>query len=333
MKRRRFGADTIRFEFLLSLFKYVLFAALGLCIIQGTLFSQDSRIRFDHLSKEHDLTAKWISSIFQDDIGYLWIGTTEGLLRYDGYRVRVFRNPGENPREIGKKNAITAVCQKTPGTLWIGTPGGLYQFDVRTGRFSTPNNLPKILATTFIGCLTEEAAGVVWIGGRKGLYKWVHKKTGEDRGSESDVFSEHLSDPVSAVLPLGEESVWLGIAGRPLTHLNSKTGTRTEFPEESADESGREIQLIRAIVSDPRGDLWLGTEGGGVSLVRTNLGTRYRWRPISTTWIGRGWSRRVLACRFTGRSSRKCTAPSTTAVLPPCSRGWRRISPAGPTTR
>src|ERR1051325_9591508 len=72
-----------------------------------------------------------VRTIVQTADGYLWIGTDEGLARFDGYRFVVFsRGPGQLP-----SSAITALCAASDGTLWIGTASGLSSY--RSGKFTT----------------------------------------------------------------------------------------------------------------------------------------------------------------------------------------------------
>ncbi len=62
-----------------------------------------------------------IYSVVQDRTGYIWFGTDDGLVRFDGEQFKIFRT--QDTKGIGN-NSITALCPATDGSLWIGTFGG-----------------------------------------------------------------------------------------------------------------------------------------------------------------------------------------------------------------
>src|SRR6185436_15465024 len=82
-------------------------------------------------TQEHGLPQDTIRAMEQTKDGYLWLGTDEGLARFDGYEFVVFdKGPGELP-----DNSITALSAAADGSLWIGTQNGLAHY--RNGKFRT----------------------------------------------------------------------------------------------------------------------------------------------------------------------------------------------------
>src|SRR5574339_416633 len=86
-------------------------------------FAPGSIVRFEHLSIEDGLSQNAGLTIFQDSRGYLWIGTQDGLNRYDGYGFKIFKHDPDDPTSLSH-NSILAVAEDTNGYLWIGTWGG-----------------------------------------------------------------------------------------------------------------------------------------------------------------------------------------------------------------
>src|SRR5574339_432614 len=86
-------------------------------------FAPGSIVRFEHLSIEDGLSQNAGLDIFQDSRGYLWIGTQDGLNRYDGYGFKIFKHDPDDPTSLSH-NSILAVAEDTKGYLWIGTWGG-----------------------------------------------------------------------------------------------------------------------------------------------------------------------------------------------------------------
>ncbi|HEV9036017.1 MAG TPA: two-component regulator propeller domain-containing protein, partial [Puia sp.] len=90
---------------------------------------------FRHLQVENGLSNNAVICSLQDNRGFLWFGTKDGLDRFDGYSFKIFRNDPDDTTSIGS-NFIHALYQDPDGTIWVGTEKGLYSFDASTERFS-----------------------------------------------------------------------------------------------------------------------------------------------------------------------------------------------------
>ncbi len=113
---------------LTMLFALLLWAGAGFAIAQV--------LRFENLSQEDGLTMNHVTAFLQDEAGFLWIATQDGLNRYDGYEVRRFRPDGTSQ---GLQNGvITALARGTDGQVWVGTrQGGVSRWDPRSEQFTT----------------------------------------------------------------------------------------------------------------------------------------------------------------------------------------------------
>ena len=93
-------------------------------------------IRFEHLSIEEGLSQSVVNAIAQDQAGFLWFGTPDGLNRYDGYTFTIYKANPEDPNSLSD-DWITALQPEGDGSLWIGTnQGGLHRYDPATGKIS-----------------------------------------------------------------------------------------------------------------------------------------------------------------------------------------------------
>ncbi|MGB2748983.1 MAG: two-component regulator propeller domain-containing protein, partial [Thiofilum sp.] len=118
---------------------YYLFLCLILteCLPAQKLLSiRDSlELNIELIGPEQGLSQGQINGIAEDQEGYLWIATKDGLNRYDGHSFRVFRNDPDNPYSISE-NFITAVYVDSRNLLWVGTnSSGLELFDRKHERF------------------------------------------------------------------------------------------------------------------------------------------------------------------------------------------------------
>src|SRR5215210_3455793 len=128
-------------------------------------------LRFRHLTADNGLPNNHVETILQDRRGFMWIGTWEGLARYDGYRLLTYKHDPSNPGSLSS-SAIMALLADRNGMLWVGTrEGGLNRFDPISQTFTRyqpdPAN-PKSIGDSGVNALAEDQAGVLWVGTNNG---------------------------------------------------------------------------------------------------------------------------------------------------------------------
>jgi ligand-binding sensor domain-containing protein len=144
-------------------------------LFNDQVFSQQSIIRFDKLTSENILTVKGISQnsiycLIQDSKGFIWIGTWDGLNKYDGYDFTIYNtsNGLSNP-------TINTVIEDDDKKLWIGTDNGLNILNRETGEirqfFHDPDNCNS-LSDNFINHIFKDKNGFIWISTANGLNRF-----------------------------------------------------------------------------------------------------------------------------------------------------------------
>jgi len=113
----------------------VLFCFFG---ISGVLRAQQKHIKFDHFSNHYGAPQSYINVIHQDQTGFMWFGTTTGLVKYDGYDFAYYTHDPNNVNSLSS-NTILSLCEDTRnGSLWIGLQNiVLDRFDLRLETFSS----------------------------------------------------------------------------------------------------------------------------------------------------------------------------------------------------
>ena len=98
------------------------------------VYASGPTVRFEHINKENGLSQNTTTSIMQDKDGFLWFGTRDGLNRYDGYEIKVFRHNTQDVNSLADNN-IGAIAQVANGNIWVGTRGaGISIFHPSTRR-------------------------------------------------------------------------------------------------------------------------------------------------------------------------------------------------------
>jgi signal transduction histidine kinase/ligand-binding sensor domain-containing protein len=243
-------------------------------------------IEFVRISREQGLSHSTVTAITQDQTGYMWFGTEDGLNKYDGYTFTTFR-PDPQRNSISHIFVWT-VYQDRDGTLWIGTlGGGLNRFDRRTGRFTNysldPGNRYS-LNSNGVSAILEDRAGALWVGTLGGGLNRFDR--------ESQRFRHYMpdeGDPRS----LSHHSVWAiyedrdGVLWVGTTNgLNRFDPDREQFVRylnDPNDPHSLSNDIVQSILEDHEGALWVGTLGGLNRLDRaTGRFTRYQHSPGAT---------------------------------------------------
>ena len=226
---------------------------------------------FSRLSIKEGLSQVTGNAILRDRTSYIWIGTQDGLNRYDGYDVRIFRHDRENPQSLGR-DFVNVLAEDPEGHLWVGTRGnGLDEYDPLSEKFhhylQTKKEGDKSAAD--IRAL-EIVKNRVLIGTLQGLFS-LDRNTRKiepipltDIPSAPPTIHDLLSLPDGQVLVAGSNG---------LHHLDLETGkSRPAFAQVMKNYPGG----VRSLFPDSQHRLWVATHHQGVLLIDMAKGTLLR---------------------------------------------------------
>ncbi len=238
-----------------------------------------------HWDTEDGLPHNLVRCIFQTQDGYLWVGTQQGLARFDGLTFTIFsqHNTPEFPNNI-----ITSFAETRDGSLWIGTSSGLLRY--QDGRFKAYGRADGLKADT-VNSVCVAPDGSLWIGGREGITRWVDGKfvndvdtsaydmlgmrfVGVDRHNAIWIvsgfdalryqdgkftrFSRAEGLPAQQVRMIQEDGEGNIMAVTYDGLLRLRDGHFVPFEQNSALSS----QRVDTALADQAGNLWIGSPGG-----------------------------------------------------------------------
>ena len=235
-------------------------------------------------SLEEGLSQQDVTAIVQDNEGFMWFGTEDGLNRFDGYEFRQLRH--ERGDEETLPNGWVSSLVATEDGLWIGTDGGGVVFrDAKTGKLSAPAQLSSAPDLQRIRAMSRDRLGRLWIASRDaGIAIFDSRKGDLRRLRYSPTEANSLSDDnVFSMVHLRNGDTLLGTA-RGLDRLSAANldVSRLALPPELVPH-GQPLR-VRALTESPDGMLWVGTDGGlGRFDARSGHWRAYRQTPGSST--------------------------------------------------
>ncbi len=239
--------------------KYIFYlAAAALFLFSAAIMRGEHHIRFKGISLEGGQCHSVVTAIFQDQRGFMWFGTRDGLCRYDGYRFTSYKNEPYDARTISN-NYITSIAENHSGTLWIGTNGGgLNRFDRQKETFSSyrhdPGD-PRTISCDWVRALFTDSSGSLWVGTDRGLDKLL---AGE--------FIHYSRDPVHCIYesPSMKDTLWIGTAGKGLIKFGMAGGASTRYRHDRQNPLSIGSNDITSICEDTADALWIGNETHGL---------------------------------------------------------------------
>ena len=293
--------------------KFILYLFLLFFITRA--YADDSNYLFRHYQVEDGLSDNMVTGCVQDKNGYIWIGTRDGLNRFDGYTFKVFRNDPDEPETLGS-NWITYLSCDREGNLWVGTLSGLYRYNDTTEsfhhlpftsdkgidvfqfdqdnllwllmdgnliRYNIEDNLFRIFAaednldyTSF--CITSDNR--VWVGDTGGRLSLLDPEEGTVESS--NLFAHSSPDTPRKLFMLHPSSstnrIYVAFEHDDVKIFD--TGTRT-YQDLNIQALKRLTILINSFLEKDRNELWIGTDSG-LFIYRMNTGecTRIRQDPL-----------------------------------------------------
>ncbi len=247
--------------------KLLLFTILSL----STIFSQNSKLRFTHITTDNGLSQSNVRAILQDKLGFLWFGTFDGLNRYDGYQFTVYKSEQNDPTSI-KSNSILHLYEDSEGEIWIGTDQGLTIYSRKSNNFrSFATGVPEGIINGEVAAITADMHNNLWIATNKGLVFYNrNEKTFSELVNKSNNPSGISDNYVRYVFKDSRENIWAGTLNGGLNLLNSDQKTFRKFVLKTSDNAVIEKYEVRTIAEDRNGNLWVGTYGNGLAHINLN---------------------------------------------------------------
>jgi signal transduction histidine kinase/ligand-binding sensor domain-containing protein len=248
---------------------------------------QQNEIRFKHITTNDGLSQSWVRCFCQDSFGFIWIGTDNGLNRFDGHNFVIYKHNPLQKRTISN-SGIRTVFEDRKGNLWIGTFQGLDLYDRDNDRFIP---FDRFLNNAGVNAVTGDDKGNLWIGSDMYLYYYnTHKDSIIFFSKEKDRISNNC---ITALVIDKKKNIWAGTKFG--LNLFDRQGKFIRFyafdPRNKASISSN---IITALFEDSKGNLWVGTDKGLDVVLKSEaqsekvVFTHFQYSPSNKSGINQG---------------------------------------------
>lgn len=298
--------------------------------IAATVSAQPLQYKFTRLNVNNGLSNNQVTCFLRDSHGFIWIGTTSGLNRYDGYSVRVFRNDLRDTTSISN-SYINSLAEDPEGRIWVNSSNSVSSiniydpakesFSLTAANILTGYGIPPGI----INDIVKDSKGNFWFVHTGGLYKYIPSEKRSFQVQYAPQDSARMSAcSIASMMEDGNGDFWivqrngllLKLSGTALkvvyrnAFLNRRmngqehdyrlvvdsdndvwaymiTANQGVFHFDARKNSFRAINLgsgklrlntdiVRGLVQDNNGIIWVGTDHGGVNLIdKKNMSVHY----------------------------------------------------------
>lgn len=244
-------------RFIVALLTFVFAAA---CLASG------KPMHFERLTIKDGLSQNSVFYSLRDSRGFMWLGTLDGLNRYDGYEFKAYKHDPNRPGTIAG-NVIYAIVEDKNGDLWIGTDNGLSRYDRDFESFEVYRHDPtddSSIGHNMVRALAFDEQGRLWAAtGGGGLNRFEDGRFIRFNFAADDPNSiSH--DYVKAIHFDRFGKMWVGTE-QGLNRYNSQSNSFSRYYHEPGRAGSLSSSDINAILEDSKGRMWLGTENGGLN--------------------------------------------------------------------
>jgi ligand-binding sensor domain-containing protein len=231
---------------------------LAAIIVSHSAFTQPPPIQFQHLTAEHGLSNNRVQAITQDKYGLIWIGTQDGLNRFDGYKADVYQNERGNKKSL-PNNYVRCLFTDLHGTVWIGTSNGLAYYDSHSNSFQSffyDSNDVKSLPDNTITAINEDTNGMLWIGTYRGLCSFDIKSKRFTRFVHDDHPNSISGNYIRDIEFAPDGAMWI-TTNKGLNRLDLTTMKFTSFFHDPNDTTTLSDNTLTKMDIDQNGNLWV----------------------------------------------------------------------------
>ncbi|QOL25956.1 diguanylate cyclase [Thalassotalea sp. LPB0316] len=231
---------------------------------------------FKNFGVDNPMSYSFVRAIAQDQYGFIWFGSSEGLDRFDGHQTVSFYHDKNDPHSLSS-NVISRLLIDQQDRMWVGTFGGglnLYRPSSNDFIHFSAKQKQQALSNDTVNALFEDTNGNIWVGTANGLNvityvdeQWQVKQIRQQLGNPNSL----THNTIHAITQTFENEIWVGTNGGGISvfDLNGNFVKAVKYGD--SNKSQYLNKFVSALYADNQGQVWIGTEDKG--LLRYSVST------------------------------------------------------------
>ena len=241
-------------------------------LIQAQVRILDPVINPDHIKihrigPEQGMSSLYLLSVFQDQYGYVWVGTENGVDIYDGYQFRNIRTK-ESDSTLSQLSWVFQCADDRDGGVWFCSVRGLYYYDREKDAMTAQLKLPDIQPgkpVAVVG-IYQDSSGLYWIFTTRGHLLYDREKDKIINTQITDIRPFWVLGEDFRLLEREDGSVWFPTPNGLYKYIPGE-GEFIHYRHDPNDPGSLSSDNVTDIIEDDRGNLWIATFGGGINLL------------------------------------------------------------------
>lgn len=265
--------DTLKLYMRCSAVSSVLLAAA--LLLASVTFGQNP-VKFTQIGLREGLSQSSVFALCQDYLGFMWIGTRDGLNRYDSRKFITYRNVPSDSTSL-TDNYVLSLLEDSKKRLWVGTRTGLNRYDRLRDRFIRvplpDNSSGNSSSEPMIWSIVEDRDGRVWLGTNQGLYCYDEQSATEPLTLVFEAVRYQLPMGCSNVMSFYEDrkkNIWLSTVNGVLVFEPYRSGSalrlQRHFRQREGELNSEDVRVVQEVKD---GIFWFGTREGGINVYNT----------------------------------------------------------------
>ncbi|OJU24454.1 MAG: hypothetical protein BGN92_10815, partial [Sphingobacteriales bacterium 41-5] len=236
------------------------FIVILIALLQSSVVPYAQPIQFRNYTVNNGLPSNTTWNILQDDKGFMWFGTKNGLTKFDGFQFKNYQVTGQDI------SFIHSICKVDENIYWVGTESGLYRLDLTTEQFQPVKEVPKDIVFSIITDRNKNT----WVStSRYGVYQFgPSKKLSRNFTAKKSLNSLSLNQ-VRRLVEDNDGRIWMGTFGEGIDIYDPQSGRFTHF-KKGKDAASLSGNYVLSLYKDLDGNVWAGTLSDGLSVWMKN---------------------------------------------------------------
>jgi len=239
----------------------------------GTFANKES-MTFRNLTTNNGLSNGGILCFCQDHEGYIWIGTAEGLNRYDGIRFTIFKKDKNDTTSLSS-NYINCIYEDKQCNLWVGTNNGLLKFNRNLNNFERIPMIdsldPLFDKTTSVTQIFEDSNNQLWVGSHRGIYQF-NRENYRFSKCFANSSSPNTYIDCNSICQDNEGNLWFSFLYSEnvgVLKYDQKNNTLTHYNTQDQAHKLKENKVSR-LMADDHNNIWIGYFSKGIDILDQN---------------------------------------------------------------